>query len=123
MDEGGGRGGRGRVEELDERVGGAIEDEHDGDEAKLWTLESPGVYVVQAKTDLREFEEEIVMVLTDHDEIDEEEIDSLGGLVFMLSGHVPVRGEVIPHPDGPEFEVLEADPRRIKRLRVRLPQA
>ena len=42
------------------------------------------------------------------------------GLVFMLAGHVPARGEVIRHPDGPEFEVIDADPRRIKRLRVRL---
>ena len=61
--------------------------------------------------------------LTDHPEIDEEEVDTLGGLVFMLSGSVPARGEIIVHPDGTEFEVLDADPRRIKRLRVRLPNA
>ena len=60
------------------------------------------------------------MPLTEHDEIDEEDIDTLGGLVFMLAGHVPARGEVIQHPEGPVFEVVEADPRRIKRLRVRL---
>jgi magnesium and cobalt transporter len=46
-------------------------------------------------------------------------IDTLGGLVFMLAGRVPKRGEVILHPDGIEFEVLDADPRRVKRLRVR----
>ena len=63
------------------------------------------------------------MDLTDHDEIDEEEVDTLGGLVFMLAGHIPARGEVVKHPDGPEFEVVDADPRRIKRLRVRLPHA
>ena len=56
------------------------------------------------------------------DEEEEEEIDTLGGLVFLLSGHVPARGEVVVHPDGPEFEVVDADPRRIKRLRVRLPE-
>ena len=44
----------------------------------------------------------------------------LGGLVFMLAGRVPARGEIVPHPDGPNFEVVDADPRRIKRLRVRL---
>ena len=55
--------------------------------------------------------------------MDEEEIDTLGGLVVMLAGRVPGRGEVIPHPEGPEFEVVDADPRRIKRLRVRLPDA
>ena len=122
IDEYGGTDGLVTIEDLIEQVVGAIEDEHDIDEAKLWTLEAPGVYVVQARTALEEFESEIGMDLTANEEIDEEEIDSLGGLVFMLTGHVPVRGEVIQHPDGPEFEVLDADPRRIKRLRVRLPQ-
>src|SRR5947207_1417425 len=50
---------------------------------------------------------------------DEEAVDTLGGLVFTLAGWVPKRGEVITHPDGIEFEVLDADPRRVKRLRVR----
>ncbi|MEO0678194.1 MAG: transporter associated domain-containing protein, partial [Pseudomonadota bacterium] len=58
--------------------------------------------------------------LTSHEDIDEEEIDTLGGLVFMISGRIPARGEVVPHPAGHEFEVVDADPRRIKRLRVRL---
>ena len=61
------------------------------------------------------------MSLTDADEVDEEEIDTLGGLVFMLLGRVPVRGEVVEHPEGVVIEVLDADPRRIKRLKVRLP--
>ena len=51
--------------------------------------------------------------------MDEEEIDTLGGLVSMLSGRVPTRGEVVIHPEGTEFEVIDADPRRVKRLRVR----
>jgi magnesium and cobalt transporter len=55
--------------------------------------------------------------------LDDEEIDTLGGLVFVLTGRVPARGEVIPHPAGPEIEIVDADPRRIKRLRVRLPKA
>lgn len=50
---------------------------------------------------------------------DEEEVDTLGGLVSSLAGRVPKRGEVIAHPSGIEFEVLDADPRRIKRLQVR----
>ncbi|MBS1303211.1 hemolysin family protein [Loktanella sp. SALINAS62] len=123
IDEYGGTDGLVTIEDLIEQVVGAIEDEHDVEEAQSWTEESPGVYIVQAKTGLEEFEAEIGMNLTEHEEIDEEEIDSLGGLVFMLTGHVPVRGEVIQHPDGPEFEVLDADPRRIKRLRVRMPKA
>lgn len=123
IDEYGGTDGLVTIEDLIEQVVGAIQDEHDADEVKSWVVETPGVYLAQGKTDLEEFESEIGMVLTDHHEIDEEEIDTLGGLVFMLSGHVPVRGEVIPHPDGPEFEVLDADPRRIKRLRVRMPKS
>ena len=87
----------------------------------MWSEEKPGVYTAFAKTSLDEFEKVIGLALTDHAEIDEEEIDTLGGLVFMLSGHVPARGEIIRHPAGVEFEVIDADPRRIKRLRVRMP--
>jgi CBS domain containing-hemolysin-like protein len=53
------------------------------------------------------------------DEDAEEEVDTLGGLVFMLAGRVPSRGEIIAHPGGITFEVLDADPRRVKRLRIR----
>ena len=121
IDEYGGTDGLVTIEDLLEQVVGEIEDEHDVDEGKFWLREKPGVYMAQAKTPLEEFEAEIGMPLTDHEEIDEEEIDTLGGLVFLLAGHVPARGEIIPHPQGPEFEVVDADPRRIKRLRVRLP--
>lgn len=120
IDEYGGTDGLVTIEDLIEQVVGEIEDEHDADEAALWVAEKPGVYMAEARAPLAEFETEIGQTLTAHDEIDGEEIDSLGGLVFMLAGHVPARGEVIVHPEGPEFEVVEADPRRIKRLRVRL---
>ena len=120
IDEYGGTDGLVTIEDVIEQVVGEIEDEHDIEEAKSWVLEAPGCYLAQARTDLDDFEEEIGMALTEHDEIDEEEIDTLGGLVTMLAGHLPARGEVILHPDGPEFEVVDADPRRIKRLRVRL---
>jgi magnesium and cobalt transporter len=121
IDEYGGTDGLVTIEDLIEQVVGAIEDEHDVEEEKSWVLEKPGCYMALAKTPLDAFEAEIGMPLTAHAEIDEEEVDTLGGLVFMLSGSVPVRGEVIEHPDGPEFEVIDADPRKIKRLRVRLP--
>ena len=120
IDEYGGTDGLLTIEDLIEQVVGEIEDEHDIAEAKSWIMEKPGVYLAQARTDLEDFEAEIGMNLTNHDDIDEEEIDTLGGLVTMLSGHLPARGEVIQHPDGPEFEVVDADPRRIKRFRVRL---
>lgn len=120
IDEYGGTDGLVTIEDLIEQVVGEIEDEHDVDEVDTFTRTGNGIYMAQAKTLLDEFEEEIGLDLTAHDEIDAEEVDTLGGLVFMLAGHVPARGEVIKHPDGPEFEVVDADPRRIKRLRVRL---
>ncbi|GAA6174530.1 hemolysin family protein [Sulfitobacter pacificus] len=119
IDEYGGVDGLVTIEDLIEQVIGEIEDEHDVDEATFWSIEKPGTYLALAKTPLEDFEAEIGHSLTDHDDVDEEEIDTLGGLVFMLSGRVPTRGEVVLHPDGPEFEVIDADPRRIKRLRVR----
>jgi len=120
IDEYGGVEGLVTIEDLIEQVVGEIEDEHDTDETQTWRKEKPGVYVALAKTPLDEFEAEVGRSLTDHEDVAEEEVDTLGGLVFMLSGRVPTRGEVIPHPDGPEFEVIDADPRRIKRLRVRM---
>ncbi len=123
IDEYGGTDGLVTIEDLLETVVGEIDDEHDVDEASNFIREKPGVWLAQATTPLEEFEAEIGMDLTAHEEIDEKEVDTLGGLVFMLSGHVPARGEIIQHPDGPEFEVVDADPRRIKRLRVRMPTA
>ncbi|TMV07627.1 HlyC/CorC family transporter [Ruegeria sediminis] len=121
IDEYGGVDGLLTIEDLIEQVVGEIADEHDADEDKLWVQEKPGCYVVQARAPLEDFEAEIGRSLTSHEDVDEEEIDTLGGLVFMLSGRVPARGEVVIHPEGPEFEVIDADPRRIKRLRVILP--
>lgn len=123
IDEYGGTDGLVTIEDLIEQVVGAIEDEHDAEEEKHWVNESPGVYMALAKTPLDAFEVETGVALTEHDDIDAEEVDTLGGLVFMLTGAVPARGQVVQHPDGPEFEVVDADPRRIKRLRVRMPGA
>lgn len=121
IDEYGGVDGLVTIEDLIEQVVGEIEDEHDIAEGRYWTVEGPGCYLAQAKTPLDEFEAEIGAKLATPE--DEEEIDTLGGLVAMLAGRVPARGEVIKHPDGPDFEVVDADPRRIKRLRVRLASA
>ena len=121
IDEYGGVDGLVTIEDLIEQVIGEIEDEHDMEEGEFWTLEKPGCYLAEAKTPLEDFQAEIALDLTAHDDIDEEDVDTLGGLVFMLSGRIPARGEVVAHPAGPEFEVVDADPRRIKRLRVRIP--
>ena len=119
IDEYGGVDGLVTIEDLIEQVVGEIEDEHDTDEDGWWEQEKPGCYMAEARTPLAEFEAETGLKLAP----DEEEVDTLGGLVFLLGGKVPARGEVIAHPSGVEFEVADADPRRIKRLRVRLPGA
>ena len=118
IDEYGGTDGLVTIEDLIEQVIGEIEDEHDQDEGAFWVIEKPGSYLAQAKTPLDEFQQEIGRDLTEVAEVDPEEVDTLGGLVFMLLGRVPARGEVINHPANVEFEIVDADPRRIKRLRA-----
>jgi len=119
IDEYGGVDGLVTIEDLIETVIGEIEDEHDEDEGALWKEDKPGVYLVQSTAPLEEFEAAIGLRLRNGDE--DEEIDTVGGLVFLRTGRVPARGEIVPHESGAEFEVVDADPRRIKRLRLRLP--
>ena len=119
IDEYGGVDGLVTLEDLIEQVIGEIEDEHDEAEGGFWKLEKPGQWVVLARAPVKDFEAEIGMTLADPEE--EQEIDSMGGLVFMQIGRVPARGEVIKGENGVEYEIVDADPRRIKRLRVRLP--
>lgn len=116
IDEYGGVDGLLTIEDLVETVVGEIVDEHDTEEDALWVEEQPGVYLAQARASLSEFEQELDVGPLAED--DDEEIDTLGGLVFMLLGRVPAKGEIVPHETGVEFHVIEADPRRIKRLRV-----
>jgi magnesium and cobalt transporter len=118
IDEFGGVDGLVTIEDLVEQVVGDIEDEHDTEETAPWREESPGVWIADARSDVEEFEEATGASLLPEDW--EEEVDTLGGLVFMLTGRVPARGEVIGHPMGHEFEVTDADPRRIRRLRITL---
>ena len=122
VDEYGGTDGLVTIEDLIEQVIGEIEDEHDPDEGAFWIIEKPGCYLAQAKTPLDDFQQEIGRDLSDVEEVDTEEVDTLGGLVFMLLGRVPARGEVINHPAGVEFEIVDADPRRVKRLRAHVRQ-
>ena len=117
IDEFGGVDGLITIEDLVEQIVGDIEDEHDIDAAKdAWHPESDGVYLVNARADIREFEEAEGLNLIP-DEWDED-VTTLGGLVFMIANRVPTRGEVILHPNGYEFEIVDADARRIKRMRV-----
>lgn len=121
IDEYGGVDGLVTIEDLIETVIGEIDDEHDEVEGALWKEEKPGVFVAASTVPLDEFEAAIGLTLRNGE--DDEDIDTLGGLVFLRTGRVPVRGEIVPHESGAEFEVIDADARRIKRLRVRLPGA
>lgn len=120
IDEYGGVDGLVTIEDLIETVIGEIEDEHDEAEGMLWKQEKPGVWLMQSTAPMDEVEAEIGMGLRTGE--DDGEIDTLGGLVFLRTGRVPARGEIVTHETGVQFEVVDADPRRIKRLRLRLPE-
>lgn len=118
IDEYGGVEGLISIEDLLEQIVGDIADEHDDHESALWIEERPGVYLAYARADLQEFEAMAKVDLLP-DDVDED-VDTLGGLVFRLAGRVPGRGEIVTHPDGHEIEVIDADPRKVKRMRLRL---
>ena len=118
IDEYGGVDGLVTIEDLIETVIGEIEDEHDEDEGALWKEEKPGVILAQSTAPLEEIEAALGIRLRTGEE--DEEIDTLGGLVFLRLGRVPARGEVVDHESGAVSEVVDADARRIKRLRIRL---
>ena len=116
IDEYGGTDGLISIEDVIEEIVGDIADEHDEDVQQVKKLDD-GAWSTDARIDLDEFKEQTGIDL-DTDE-DAEGVDTLGGLVVSLLGRVPQRGEIVTHPSGYEFEVLEADARRVKRLRIR----
>jgi len=118
IDEYGGVDGLVTIEDLLELIVGEIEDEHDTTVEAFWKKLDDGVYQVDARAWLDEFEAEAGVTLLDREQNDD--VDTLGGLIFMICNRVPARGEVIRHVDGHEFEILDADPRKITRMRVTL---
>ena len=118
IDEYGGTDGLVSIEDLVEEIVGDIEDEHDTDEGPALATRPDGTIDADARAPIEELEEMLGLKLVDEES--EDDIDTLGGLVFSLVGRVPVRGELIKHPAGLEFEVRDADPRRIKKLRIKL---
>jgi magnesium and cobalt transporter len=116
VDEYGGIDGLVTIEDVVEQIVGEIEDEHDRATEPDMVVRPDGTIEADARTPLAEFEELVGQVLTAEERDD---VDTLGGLVFFVAGRVPARGELIAHPSGLEFEVVDADPRRVKWLRVR----
>lgn len=118
IDEYGGTDGLVSIEDIIEEIVGDIADEHD--EADVIVKQDGDGVIADARMDLDDFK-----LQTGHDlEVadGDQDIDSLGGLVTSLLGRVPQRGEIVAHPAGYEFQVLEADPRRVRRLRIKLPK-
>lgn len=116
IDEYGGTDGLISMEDLVEIVVGDIEDEHDLDEAPAITPLGEGSFSADARATLDDLKEATGIDLSEADVA--EEVDTLGGLIVTLAGRVPARGELIAGPVGLEFEILDADPRRVKMLRI-----
>jgi CBS domain containing-hemolysin-like protein len=122
VDEFGGVDGLLTIEDAVEQIVGEIEDEHDDAERPLFERRPDGDAVADARLPIEDFEAQLGSVLTEEER--GEDIDTLGGLVISIAGRVPMRGEVLRHEEsGLEFEVMDADPRRIRRLKIcNLPQ-
>ncbi|MGO1119424.1 hemolysin family protein [Rhodovibrionaceae bacterium A322] len=117
VDEFGGIDGLVTIEDLVEEIVGEIEDEHDVDDGPQMRWRSDGTLLVDARLSIADFEEAVGEILTKEER--EEDVDTLGGFVFFLADRVPARGELVPHEhSGVVFEVVQADPRRVKRIRV-----
>lgn len=116
VDEFGGVDGLVTIEDLVEEIVGEIEDEHDTAPEQDFIRRPDGTYEADARVEIDLLEETFGEFLSEEER---EDVDTLGGLVFSLAGHVPIRGELIAHSAGVEFQVMDADPRRIKRVRIR----
>jgi len=120
VDEYGGTDGILTIEDLIEPIVGDIDDEHDEADPEIKTIERKGKthWIADARVTIDDFEQAIGRDFASADE--EDEVHTLGGLVFTLAGRVPERGEIIYHSDGLEFEIEDADARRVKRLKIKL---
>lgn len=120
VDEYGGTDGLVTIEDLVEQIVGDIEDEHDEAEETNIVVDPKLGIIAIARTPITELEEHIgIKLVVDEDESD---VDTIGGLVFSILGRVPARGELIRHATGVEFEVLDADPRRVKKVKIHMPR-
>lgn len=120
VDEYGGTDGLVTIEDLVEQIVGDIEDEHDEAEERNIIADPKQGLIASARTPIAELEQHLKVKLQSDD--DDAEVDTIGGLVFSQLGRVPARGELIRHASGIEFEVLDADPRRVKKLKIHMPR-
>ena len=118
VDEFGGTEGLVTIEDVVEEIVGDIEDEHDEAEAGMLTLLEDGLWEADARIELEEIQEVVDKRLTAEDD----EVDTLGGLVFLMAGHIPESGETVDHPSGWKLETVDSDPRRIIRVRLHAPE-
>ena len=116
VDEYGGSDGLVSIEDLVEEIVGDISDEHDIDEEKLIKKLDDNTYVADARVQISDVDTLLGVDLLSDEE--EDQADTLGGLIFEMAGRLPTRGEIIRHASGLEFEILQSDPRRVKRIRI-----
>jgi CBS domain containing-hemolysin-like protein len=116
IDEYGGSDGLVSMEDLVELIVGDIADEHDEAETAAVTRQSDGSFIATGRASL----EDVRTVIGEEFDVGEaaQDVDTLGGYLVMRAGHVPVRGELVPGPATFEAEVLDADPRRVKRVKI-----
>jgi CBS domain containing-hemolysin-like protein len=117
VDEFGGTEGLVTIEDVVEEIVGDIEDEHDEAEAGMLTLLDDGLWEADARLELEELQKTVDPRLTAEDD----DVDTLGGLIFLMAGHIPDRGECVVHPSGWRLEAIDSDPRRIIRVRLHAP--
>ena len=119
VDEFGGTEGLLTIEDVVEEIVGDIEDEHDiEEEAGLLTLLEDGLWEADGRVELDELAKTVDPRLT----WEEDEVDTLGGLIFLLAGHIPAKGECVDHPSGWRLEAVESDPRKVLRVRLHAPE-
>jgi CBS domain containing-hemolysin-like protein len=116
IDEYGGTDGLVSMEDIVETIVGNIEDEHDEATAEQISRGVDGKFTVEARAPLDEVAEAVGLDVSELEEA--ADVDTIGGLVTAIAGRVPARGEIVAGPQGFEFEVLDADPRRLKRVRI-----
>ena len=119
VDEFGGTEGLVTIEDVVEEIVGDIEDEHDIEQAGMLSLLEDGLWEADARIELEELAKTVDARLV----WEEDEVDTLGGLVFLLAGHIPAKGECVEHPSGWRLEAIDSDPRKILRVRLHAPDA